>query len=82
MENFIQNPIETAIKNAMKRSVIPEHSVNNTDCGKSYNELTFRILRKCYNNYGLIKLKAILIKIKKPKLNKQKDFNYVVSLFK
>ena len=41
-----------------------------------------RDFRKCYNNYDLIKLEVILIVINKPKLNKQKDFDYVVSLFK
>ena len=54
VENFHQNPVElksTAIKNAMKRSVISEHLVNNPKCGKSYNELRFSILRKCYNKY-------------------------------
>ena len=48
VENFIQNPIElksTAIKNAMDRSVISEHLVNNHVRGKSYNESIFIILR-------------------------------------
>ena len=65
MENFIQTPFElksTAIKYAMNRSVISEHLVNNPARGKSYNESRFRILRKCYNNYALTKLEAILIK--------------------
>ena len=66
----------------MNRSVIAEYLVNNPACGKSYNESRFRILRKCYNNYDLKKLEAILVKIDKPKLNKQKDFDYVVSLLK
>ena len=37
VENFIQNPVElksTAIKNAMNRSVISRHLVNNPTCGK------------------------------------------------
>ena len=41
VENFIQNPVElkcTAIKNAMNKSVISEHLVNNPTCGKSYKE--------------------------------------------
>ena len=66
----------------MNRSVISEHLVHNLTCGKSYNKSRFRILSKCYYNYDLIKLEAILIKINKPILNKQKDFDYVVSLFK
>ena len=53
MENFIQNPFElksTAIKNAMNRSVISEHLVNNPVCGKTYNELRCRI-----SNYEVTK---------------------------
>ena len=83
VENFIQNPVElksTAIKKAMNRSVISAHLVNNPTCGKSYNESRFSILRKCFNKYDLIKLETILIKINKPKFNKQKDLDYVVSL--
>merc|ERR1712183_512132 len=85
VENSIQNPIQlksTAIKNAMNRLAISQHLLNSSVCGKSYNESRFRILRKCYNNYALIKLEAILIQIKKPKPNKNKYFDYVVSFFK
>ena len=66
MENFIQYSIElksTAIKNAMNRSVILEYLVNYPKCGKNNNESRFRLLRKCYNNYDLIKLEAILMKL-------------------
>ena len=83
VENFIQIPIElksTAIKNATNRSVISERLVNNPDTLS--NGSRFRILWKCYNNYDVIKLEAILIKIKNLKLNKQKVFDYVISLFK
>ena len=85
VQNFIQNPDELknmAIMDAMNRSVISERLVNKPVCGTGYNESTFRILRMCYNNYDLINLEAILIKLKKLKLNKQKDFDYVVSLHK
>ena len=66
----------------MIRSVISEHLVKNSTCGKSYDESRFSILMECFNKYYFIKLEAILIKINKPNLNEQKDFDYVVSLFR
>ena len=66
----------------MNKSVTSEYLVNNPTCGKSYNESRFSILRKCYNKYDLIKLEAVLIEINRLKLNKQKYFDNVVSLFK
>ena len=69
-----------ATTNAMKRSAIAEHLINNRICGKNYNESSFSILRKCMNYFDLIKLEAILIKLYKPKLCKHKDFDYIVCL--
>ena len=69
-----------ATTNAMKRSAIAEHLINNRICGKNYNESSFSILRKCVNYFDVIKLQAILIKLYKPKLCKQKDFYSTVSL--
>ena len=63
----------------MNRSVISEHLVNNPTCGKSFGQLRYSVRRKGYNKYNLVKLEAILNKINKPKLNKQKYFDYVVS---
>ena len=69
-----------ATSNVMKKSAITEHLIN-PDCAKNYNECSFNILRKCTNWFDLMKLEAILIKIYKPKLCKQKDYNYTVSLY-
>ena len=70
-----------AITNELKISGIADHQISNPNCGKNYNEYRFSILRKCMNQFDFIKLEAILIKLNTPKLCKQKDFDYMVSLF-
>ena len=65
----------------MNRSAIAEHLIKNPICGKSFNDLRFKILRSSTNIFDLIKIEAIYIHLNKPKLCKQKEFDYSVSLF-
>ena len=84
VENFVTNKIKkttTAIRNAAKRSAIAEHLINNPTCAQKYSESNFKILRQCWNSFELVKLEAILIHLNKPDLCKQKEFDYIVSLF-
>ena len=67
--------------NASKRSAIAEHLINNSNCASNYNLDRFKIIKNCFCISDLIKLEAICILIRKPKLCKQKDFDYTVSLF-
>ena len=73
--------ISIATLNAMNRSSIAEHLIKNPICGKSFNDLRFKILRSSTNIFDLIKIEAIYIHLNKPKLCKQKEFDYSVSLF-
>ena len=70
-----------ATTNAIKRSSISEHLVKNPACGNSYSEMRFKILRSCTNIFDLVKIEAIYIHLHKPKLCKQKEFDYSLSLF-
>ena len=58
-----------------------ENLVNNPGCGNSYNEMKYKIFRSCTNNFDLIKIEVIYIHLDKPKLCKQKEFDYLLSLF-
>ena len=69
------------VVNASKRSAIAEHLVNNTNCASNYNMNRCKIIKNCFSISDFIKLKAVCILIRKPKLCKQKDFYYTVSLF-
>ena len=69
------------VVNASKRSAIAEHLVNNSNFAKNYNLNRLRIIKNCFSISYLIKIKAICILIRNPKLCKQKDFDYTVSLF-
>ena len=66
--------------NASKRFAISEHLVNNLDCASNYNLKRFKIVKNCFHISDLIKLEAICILLRKPKLCKHKHFNYIVSL--
>ena len=66
---------------ASKRSAIAEHLVNNSNCESNYNLNRFKIIKSCFSISDLIKLKAVCILIRKPKLYKQKDFDNTVYLF-
>ena len=53
-ENYIKNPVtpmSIATTNAIKRSAIAVHLINNPVCGNNYNESSFSILRKCFNYF-------------------------------
>ena len=69
------------VVNASKRSAIAEHLINNNNCASNYNLDRFKIIKNCFSISDLIKLEAICILILKPKLCKQKHFDYTVSLF-
>ena len=73
--------VSIATSNAFIRSSMSEHLIKNLICGKSYNEMKFRILRSYNNIYDLIKIEAIYIHLNKPKLCKQREFDYMLSLF-
>ena len=73
--------LNAATSNAIKRSSISEHLVNNPLCGKSYNEKMFKIMRSCTNILDLVKIEAIYIHLNKPELCKQREFDYSLSLF-
>ena len=47
----------------------------------NYNLKIFKIVKNCFHISDLIKLEAICILLRKPKLCKHKDFDYTVSLF-
>ena len=59
--------ISTATSNTLKRSSISELLIKNPNCGKSYSEMKFRILRSCNNIYDLNKIEAIYIHLNKRK---------------
>ena len=69
------------INNSVKRSGIAEHLVNNDKCAENFNFDRFEIVKNCANISELIKLEAICIMLRKPKLCRQQEFDYVVSLF-
>ena len=69
------------MSNASKRSAIAKHLINNGNCASNYNLNRFKVIKNCFCITDLIKLEAICILIRKPKLCKQKDFDYTVSLF-
>ena len=84
MREHIKNSPKTtniATLNAINRSSIAEHLIKNPICGKNFNDSSFKILRSSTNNFDLIKIEAIYIHLNKPKLCKQKEFDYSVSLF-
>ena len=45
----------------MNRSSIAEHLIKNPICGKSYNDLRFKILRNCTNIFDVFKIECINI---------------------
>ena len=67
--------------NASKISANTEHLVNKSDCASNYNLKRFKTIKNCFSISDLIKLEAICILMRKPKLCKHKDFDYTVSLF-
>ena len=67
--------------NESKIPAISEHLVYNSDCASSYNFNRFKTIKNYFSISDMIKLEAICILIRKPKLCKQKDFDYTVSLF-
>ena len=70
-----------AVKNAIKKSAIAEHLVNNPSCGKKFALSNFSVMRQCSNTLELIRLEAILIHLNKPNLCKKKEFDYTLALF-
>ncbi len=64
MLKFIEKEPEimtTATKNAIKRSSVAEHLVNNRECAKEYDLSRFKIIHYYINMTDLIKLEAISI---------------------
>ena len=69
------------VVNASKKSATAEHLVNKCNCASTYNSNRFKIIENCFSISNFIKLEAICILKRKPKLCKQKVFGYTVSLF-
>ena len=69
------------VVNASKRSAIAKQVINNNNCASNYNLNIFKIVKNCFSISDLVKLEAICILKRKPKLSKPKDFDYTVSLF-
>ena len=67
------------VVNALKRSAIAEHLVNNNEFANFLKR--FKIVEYCFNIFKLIKLEAICILIRKSKLCEHKNFYYTVFLF-
>ena len=70
--------MSNAISNVIKRLSISEHLVKNPVCGNSYNEMRFKVLRSCTNNFDLVKIEAIYIHLNKPKLCNKKIWLFVI----
>ena len=63
--------MSNATSNAIKRSSISEHLVKNPVCGNSYNEMRFKILRSCTNNFDLV-TKSYIYSLEQAKLMQAK----------
>ena len=57
-------------KKFSKISSVAEDLINNATCAVKCELQTFKILRQYLNNFNLVRLEAILIHLKKPKLLK------------
>ena len=66
------------VLNASKRSTNAEHLVNNLDRTSKYNLKRFKIIKRCFNIFDLIKLEVICILVRKPKLCKHTYFDYTI----
>ena len=53
--------------NAIKRSAIAEHLVNNQICAKKLNLEIFNITKVCCNVFDLVKMESTCILNRKPK---------------
>ena len=73
--------MSNATPNAIKRSSVSEHLVENPVCENGYSEMRFKILRSCTNIYDLVKIEPIYIHSNKPKLCKQKELDYSLYSF-
>ena len=73
--------MSTTTSNAIKRLPILEHLVKNPVCGNSCSEMRLKLLRSCTNIFDLVKIEAIYIHLNKPKLCKQKELDYLLTLF-
>ena len=61
------------ILNAIKRSAIAEHLVLNHSCAENFNLERFKIIKSCNSVYDLIKIEAICILNRKPKVCRQNE---------
>ena len=67
--------------NALKRSSIAEHLLKNHICAENFSLDRFKIINSCGYIFDLIKLEVICIFIRKSKLYRQNEFDYIVSFF-
>ena len=63
-------------------SAIGQHLLDNEQCAANYNDKRFKILAVARNSFHLCLLEATFIKTKHPVLCKQKEFVYILKLFK
>lgn len=64
----------------MNKSSIAEHLVNNPKCGNNLEISKITVFKQCLNTFKLIRFKAILICLNKPKLCKNKESHYITAL--
>ena len=72
--------MNAAIQKWYKVSSVTQDLINYATYAVKYVLPTFKILRQCLNNCNLVRLKAILIHLNKPKLLK-KRFEYTIASF-
>ena len=69
------------ITNAVKKSAIAEHLVNNQSFSESFDLKRFKIIKSYCKVFDFVKMEAICILNRKPTLCRQKEFDYSVALF-
>ena len=63
-------------------SAIGQHLLTNPECAKTYTDDTFRIIGQARSPFHLSVLESAYIKTKNPVLCKQKDFIFLLRIFK
>ena len=63
-------------------SAIGQHLLTNPECGKTYTDDNFWIIGQGRSSFHLVFLESVYIKTQNPVLCKQKDFIFLLGLFK
>lgn len=67
--------------NAIKRSSIAEHLVNNQSSAENFNLGIFRIVKSFFNISDLVKIEPKYILSRKPTLCRQIESEFITALF-